>query len=57
MVGWLLIGLSVILTVVFNPLGEVGGFIYFSGGLSTALSEIGPEYHQSRFSGATMRGL
>lgn len=38
--GRALIGLSAVLAVLFNPLGEIGGFIYFLGGLSTAPSEI-----------------
>jgi hypothetical protein len=39
-VGWLLIGMSAVLAVLFNPLGELGGQVYFLGGLSTSPSEI-----------------
>lgn len=35
-VGSLRIGVGAILAVLVNPLGELGGQVYFLGGLSTA---------------------
>ena len=38
--GWILLAIGVLCTWLLEPLGQIGGFLYFQGSLSTAPVEV-----------------